>query len=560
MISPQRILRSPLARNPGLLARAITRRLISPPVLKWSQPPAGLAARPLDSLANTLRAWIERSLVARHAPSFFEVFGHAFAPEDLWPLCRSGPSREPGLERDIKLIWEFGRCHAAPLKAMAGAPPAAIAADLRAWFDHNPPGSIAWQCPMDVAIRAVNWVAADSISNGSLRAAFGANDWDRILWNSGREIWHGLEARLVSSNHYLANLLGLFFLGHHLNARRWLRFAQREWPRALAGQTRADGGLDEASLPYHALVTEMALWFAAVSDDPTGPVARMVQILADASEPGWDVFPIGDDDGGRILAFDALSAGSRADNLLALAEVLGISFERRQPEALYPDSGWWFCRRGPWKVAFEFGGVGLGGGGGHAHNDTLSFCMNFRGRPILSDPGSYLYTGDPDARNRFRSVRAHSTIQWDDDEPLAIPDRTADDLFRLPGPDRACPFRRPHPGAISATHRTPRGTHVRTIEVEDRLLRVTDEVNGHPAARITARFVLHPDVRARIFEGAVLLSVPDTDPIRLSCESEPASFRLEPGSFATCFGALQDTLVVAASFTSRQIAWKLEAP
>ncbi len=48
---------------------------------------------------------------------------------------------------------------------------------------------------------------------------------------------------------------------------------------------------------------------------------------------------------------------------------------------------------------------------GHLHNDVLSVEILVDNKYITRDPGGYIYTPDPEARDRFRSVRAHNTIQ-----------------------------------------------------------------------------------------------------------------------------------------------------
>jgi hypothetical protein len=53
---------------------------------------------------------------------------------------------------------------------------------------------------------------------------------------------------------------------------------------------------------------------------------------------------------------------------------------------------------------------GQNGNGGHAHNDKLSFELSIFDDSIVFDPGTYIYTPDPDMRNYFRSIKAHNTI------------------------------------------------------------------------------------------------------------------------------------------------------
>ena len=60
--------------------------------------------------------------------------------------------------------------------------------------------------------------------------------------------------------------------------------------------------------------------------------------------------------------------------------------------------------------------VGTNGFGNHKHNDLLSFEYHVDGTPLIVDPGSYVYTSNPDARNLFRSTASHNTLIIDDEE------------------------------------------------------------------------------------------------------------------------------------------------
>jgi uncharacterized heparinase superfamily protein len=76
----------------------------------------------------------------------------------------------------------------------------------------------------------------------------------------------------------------------------------------------------------------------------------------------------------------------------------------------FKDGGLYTLRSPDLHVVVRCGDVGQNGNGGHSHNDLLSFELSSRQVPIVVDPGTYAYTGDPDARNAFRGTRAHSTV------------------------------------------------------------------------------------------------------------------------------------------------------
>jgi uncharacterized heparinase superfamily protein len=64
----------------------------------------------------------------------------------------------------------------------------------------------------------------------------------------------------------------------------------------------------------------------------------------------------------------------------------------------------------------DAGEVGMRGIGGHGHNDMLSFDLWAAGSPLLVDPGTYVYTADPAARQWFRSTAAHNSLRVDGQE------------------------------------------------------------------------------------------------------------------------------------------------
>jgi hypothetical protein len=90
-------------------------------------------------------------------------------------------------------------------------------------------------------------------------------------------------------------------------------------------------------------------------------------------------------------------------------------------------AGWYVYRRGEEYLAIRAGDNGQAGWGGHAHNDALSFEYAIGTRTFLIDPGTFAYTGDPEARNLFRSTGYHNTLRVDGQEISRIPDV----VFRL---------------------------------------------------------------------------------------------------------------------------------
>jgi hypothetical protein len=358
---------------------------------------------------------------------------------------------------DAKVPWELSRCH--HLLTLARAARLfddrrfadEVERQLQSWLAENPPGyGINWTSPMEVALRAVNWVwAVGTLEPWRPLSAPLRADVVRSLEVHGRHIAANLEGTpYLRSNHYLANILGLLVLGAALvgdsRAARWFRRAQAAFEKEINAQVHEDGIGFEASLPYHALALEMFLVAKVTADDAGRPFSaafhRRLELMLEASRalrhPDGRMPQIGDGDSGRVLP-----AGSRRDpsieHLLSIgaavfghrrplphgpheevAWTLGVAAWQRlaeQPVAArlarcaFTTSGFYVLRGRRAHVVVRCGDIGQNGNGGHAHNDLLSFELS-DDVPLVVDSGTYAYTSDPQARNLFRSTAAHNTV------------------------------------------------------------------------------------------------------------------------------------------------------
>lgn len=388
---------------------------------------------------------------------------------------------------DVKMPWELSRFHHAVTLGQAYAfsrehkYPREFAAQVKDWQLENPPEfGPNWANAMEAAIRAANWIWAFELMQPALDDDF-VLEFARSLWQHGRYIRRHLESGWPGSNHYLADLCGLIWLGLFLRpaaeADEWLRFGLH----ALAGEMRTqvypDGADYEASTSYHLLVTEMILWTAAYCrvNGIELPAAiaeclpRMLDVIACLLRPDGSLPLFGDCDSGRWLALEsdteALVTGQDPRGVLAIGSAL---FERQEwaepagerweaaawafgesvppapshagaashsegdPGAVaFSQAGWYVLSSGgryPVRLYICAGHNGSDGWGLHAHNDALSFELSIGERVFLVDPGSYAYTGDYGSRNLFRSTAMHNTVRVDGQEISRIPER---DMFRM---------------------------------------------------------------------------------------------------------------------------------
>ncbi|MFN0305907.1 MAG: heparinase II/III family protein [Burkholderiales bacterium] len=83
----------------------------------------------------------------------------------------------------------------------------------------------------------------------------------------------------------------------------------------------------------------------------------------------------------------------------------------------YPDFGLYILRSPRLHLAIRCGPLTAKGIGSHAHHDQLGVELDIDGEACVRDPGSYVYTPLPEARNRYRSARAHFAPRVMNEEP-----------------------------------------------------------------------------------------------------------------------------------------------
>lgn len=414
--------------------------------------------------------------------------GHRWDPDAFYRDIRYGHIK--GVE--VKTPWELSRFQhfgaLAQAHVLTGHPKyrTEFVNQIDDWIRSNPVGfGVNWACTMDAAIRAANWLvwAECFLADGCLDRPFLGRFYASIR-EHGRFIRSHLErSDEGTANHYLADIVALLFIAVYCPFFRespgWRRFCTEELIREMNGQVYPDGCHFEASTCYHRLALEL-FFFATLlvaadergSDDEglraaqsvfgPGYMAKlhaMFVAILHLLKPSGRMPQIGDNDSGRFLAFGAREVLDMR-YLLALGAVFFQEprFKVREfgfaEEALwvfggrgydtwnrlagrsvatiggraFPDAGWYVIRQHPDYCLVSCGPNGANGRGGHAHNDKLSIELVLDGRDVIVDPGTYVYTSDPDQRNRFRTTDSHNTVAVDGCEQAELPA----DLFRLP--------------------------------------------------------------------------------------------------------------------------------
>jgi hypothetical protein len=465
------------------------------------------------------------------------------------------------------------------------------------WIATNPPNfGVNWHCAMEVAIRAINWIWGYYLFRFSSRfdevrkrnfasalKAHGAYIWNNLEFNM-RVI--GRKHRRHNGNHYIADLVGLIYLGMVLPgpaAQRWLEFGITELEAELESQVLADGVQWETSPSYHRLVLEMALSAVILCRNNgiiiTKRILEKLEAMCDYVmhyvNPDGLCPLVRDADDGRMYWLNSdrfrdhrhilglggvffgrsdmvVRSGTRWEDVVWLLGLSGISKARQLQAApaklgsrAFADSGFYVMRDGDASHVFvTCADIGMGGHqGGHSHNDSLSFELFSGGRTFITDSGSFIYSGDPMERNRFRSTAFHNTARIDGAEMNRF-DPAA--LFKLENDAKPKILQwvtMPESDFLSAAH----FGYTRLVEpvihrrdfLLDRLskvLLINDHFEGEGSHVLEVSFQFSPDVLIEAVGSCFRASASDSAITLQFLGGENWSFELKQGWVSEAYG------------------------
>lgn len=376
---------------------------------------------------------------------------------------------DPDRPSDVRSVWELNRLHFLVFLGKAFR----VTGDDRfvfklmslfnSWQRENPVGySVNWIYSINVAIRAISmiWAIQLCLRSRALTERFLIHYLGSLI-SHGRYIIRNLEYSDRRGNHYLANVVGLIYLGIYLHeypeAQKWLKYGIDALETEMRLQVLDDGASYEKSVSYHRFVTEMFL-SALLMLERNGyhlsvtfktKLERMLEFVHGYLMPDGTAPLFGDNDEARVhwlgeqsindhrylLATGAAYfqrsdfkriAGRFWEESAWLLGMAGIKrfdqleapadYEKTNQSAAFHSGGFFVMRHGSSHLMVDCGDIGMGGRGGHGHADTLSFTLVMHGEQILVDPGSSKYTADWDMRIWTTGSAAHNVILIDGEE------------------------------------------------------------------------------------------------------------------------------------------------
>ena len=462
---------------------------------------------------------------------------------------------------DARVVWELNRLSHLIILGRAYA----ITKDeklsgqfwqqIASWRAQNPVArGVNWNCAMEVALRAMNLLAAFTLFLRSPQMnEVALKDLLKLFDQHGAHIQRNLEfSHIATSNHYLADVAGLLWIGLMLPelaaAEGWREFGLRELLQEMDKQVLADGADYEASTGYHRLKLELFLYSLVLCHINGIDIAEkywtklrvMVEYVRAYLRPDGRAPLIGDSDSGQVLPIVRRRADDHAyvlalgaavfqepgfkvrdsgapEELLWILGTQGVRDYETLPAGGIPSSqafskvGTYILGKDDLYLLLNASDSGVSGRGSHGHNDALSVEVSACGTAFIVDPGSFVYTADLSERHLFRSTAYHSTVQVDGAEQNSI-EEAAPFVIGNEARPRVISWK---PGAaadlVVAEHYgyqrlSQLVTHRRTVRFNkaDRFWLIEDELTGEGTHECAFRFHIAPGLTTRIRRDGIV--------------------------------------------------------
>lgn len=364
----------------------------------------------------------------------------------------------------VKNIWEKNRHHHLTVLAAAYALTQderyahTVTVQLQSWLEENPTlKGINWSSSLELAVRLISWVWIERLLRGSSvhTELFGEQGvmWAAVYWHQWlleQHYSHGSSA----NNHLIGEITGLFMAAtvwpYFSESARWQTLSRDILEREIVKQTFSSGLNREQAFSYHIFSLEFFLLAGLEGERASEPfshsymstVRNMLEVIPALTDVGHNVPRYGDADEGMALQLRPLDS-SRTNWLYCLGNAwlsARVPLPEFKPLASWliwadegvqettpqevlgslalEDAGLYLLssQRGTPQEMFclaDAGPLGYSSLAAHGHADALSFALNVGGVPVIVDPGTYVYHGNPEQRGYFRGTKAHNTVTVD---------------------------------------------------------------------------------------------------------------------------------------------------
>lgn len=373
---------------------------------------------------------------------------------------------------------------------------------INRWISENPIEKMGngWE-PYPLSLRIVNFIKFQLLTDS----------FDRTILNNlyikSKCLYQQIEYHILG-NHIFANAKALIFAGlffDSIESSKWLKKGIKILENEIREQILDDGGHFELSPMYHIIILEDILdlinifstYEYKIKIDLKSIVKKMINWLAAMTHPD-----------GRISFFNdsAFNIAPTIVELTSYAKRLGIDSKISQNKPMIlRNSGYYVFANDLYKLIIDAGNIGPDYLPGHAHADTLSFELSWKGTRLFVNSGTYTYQ-EPELRHFLRKTEAHNCLAINNDDSSEIWQsfRVAKraKLKSLHFDDKNKILQAEHDGYLKSTHNS---SHTRKFVVDETCnsISIIDSVQSKKSTASNLYFHLYPGYAANIQNNTV---------------------------------------------------------
>lgn len=276
-----------------------------------------------------------------------------------------------------------------------------------AWIDNNPIGikNSAWEC-YPIALRIPIWIDLYSIfhiefdSDEEFRIKFINSIFEQYIY-----LLHHLERHLLA-NHYFEDIKALIIASSFFCDSIVQKKAIDELIKQCQEQIFDDGMHYERSPMYQKILLEDLIRVEIVLEyigKKNLKIREYIKRMLDVSysfEYGINRIPLFNDCGSNV-----------SKSLNALVETCKQELQIEPSiKHIFKESGYYIYESPKdWKLIIDAGQPGPDYSPGHAHCESMSFELFYKGKPLVVNCGTYAYQCEQ--RRLFKSTRSHNTVR-----------------------------------------------------------------------------------------------------------------------------------------------------
>lgn len=347
--------------------------------------------------------------------------------------------------------------------------------------------------PYPISLRGINWIKFLSRNQIKDHAI------NQTLYKHYQRLHHNLEYHLLG-NHLLENGFSLFFGAYYFKDDQFYKKAESILKTELEEQVLNDGAHFELSPMYHQILLHRLLDCINLAELNPWKSNRLLPLLKGKAEKMLSWLQTVTFSNGNIPMVNdsAYGIAPSSEDLFDYANDLGLRWKRGK----LISSGYRKFEKSNFEIFMDVGNVGPDYQPGHAHSDTFSFELYFRGIPVIVDTGTSTYEKN-ELRQKERETDAHNTVKIGNREQTQVWGG-----FRVGKRAKVVEFEEGN-SYVKASHNGYYPTlHEREFRIGDNEFKIIDNIKNQKEHAV-AYFHFHPSINNIEQEGDSIILRPE---------------------------------------------------